>query len=106
MDAIMPQGREVSIVRGLFTADDTSRRQELIERTGPESYWQVEIRTARVLGRVLNRTGLGGFPLTECMCLDMKLDRPVPVEPGLRFRIYSEMDATLTATGVIRPWDA
>jgi hypothetical protein len=106
MESPMPQGREVAIVRGLFTADDVSRRQELIERTGPDSFWQVEIRTARVLGRVIQRVGLGGFPMTECMCLDLKLDRPVPVEPGLRFRIYSEIDATLTATGVIRPWDA
>jgi len=105
MEALMPQGREVSIVRGLFTADDVARRDELIERTSPDSFWQVEIRTARVLGRVLARNGLGGFPMTECMCLDLKLDRPVPVEPGLRFRIFSEIDATLTATGVVRPWD-
>jgi hypothetical protein len=106
MNPQMPEGREVSYVRGLFTADDIARREELIERTALESFWQVEIRTARVLGRVVQRTGLGAFPLTECMCLDMKLDRPVPVEPGLRFRIYSEIDATLTATGVVRPWDA
>jgi len=106
MNPIFPEGREVSLVRGLFTADDVARRAELIERTTIDSYWQVEIRTARVLGRIVHRANLDGFSMSECMCLDVKLDRPVPVEPGLRFRIYSEIDASLTATGVVRPWDA
>lgn len=106
MNPRMPEGREVAYLRGLFTADDTARRDELIERATPDSFWQVEIRTARVLGRVVQRSGLGAFPLSECMMLDIRLDRPVPVEPGLRFRIFSEIDASLTATGVVRPWDA
>jgi hypothetical protein len=105
MNPQIPDAREVVLVRGLFTADDVSRRQELISRSEADSLWQVEIRTARVLGQVIKRMSLGSLPLTECFCLDMKLDRAVPVEPGLRFRIFSELDASLTATGVIRPWD-
>lgn len=105
MTPSMPEGREVALVRGLFTADDNQRREDFLERAALESFWQVEIRTARVLGQVVRRGSLGGFPMLECLCLDLKLDRAVPVEPGLRFRIYSETDASLTATGVIRPWD-
>ena len=105
MKPSMPEGREVAVVRGLFTADDNARRADFLERAASESFWQVEIRTARVLGQVIRRMGLGALPLSECICLDLKLDRAVPVEPGLRFRIFSEIDASLTATGVIRPWD-
>lgn len=105
MNQNMPEGREVALVRGLFTADENTRRADFIERSVCESFWQVEIRTARVLGQVVRRSALGGFPMSECICLDLKLDRAVPVEPGLRIRIYSEIDASLTATGVVRPWD-
>lgn len=105
MTPTMPQGREVAVVRGLFTADENNRRADFVERSACESFWQVEIRTARVLGQVVQRSALGVFPMLECICLDLKLDRAVPVEPGLRIRIYSEIDASLTATGVVRPWD-
>lgn len=105
MSRPLPEAREVSVVRGLFTVDDTARAADLVSGTIPDRIWNVEIRTARVLGQVMRRSSLGGFSMKDCICVDLKLDRPVPVEPGLRFRIVSQMDPTLTATGVVRPWD-
>lgn len=105
MNAKTPDAREVILVRGLFTADDSGRSGEFLARSDVQSLWQVEIRTARVRGRVLKRSSLGNFLLNECICLDLHLERAVPVEPGLRFHIVSEFDASLTATGVVRPWD-
>lgn len=105
MNAKIPDAREVILVRGLFTADDSCRSGEFLDQSDVQSFWLVQIRTASVRGRVLRRSSLGNFPLNECICLDLHLDRAVPVEPGLRFHIASEFDSTLTATGVVRPWD-
>jgi translation elongation factor EF-Tu-like GTPase len=101
----LPEAREVSVVKGLFTADETSRGVDLVQSAIRDSRWQVEIRTAKVVGQVVRKSSLGGFRMSDCICIDLKLDRAVPVEPGLRFRIVSELDPTLTATGVVRPWD-
>jgi hypothetical protein len=101
----MPEAREVILVRGLFAADSSERAAELVQRAEPGSLWGVKIRTAEVTGEVIFRSSLGGFPLEECMCIDLKLSRAVPVEPGLRFQIQWLEDETLGATGVVRPWD-
>lgn len=101
----LPEAREVSLVRGLFTVDDTDRAADFVSGTIPDRIWEVQIRTAKVHGQIMRRSSLGGFSMKDCICIDLKLDRPVPVEPGLRFRIVSQNDPTLSATGVVRPWD-
>jgi len=101
----LPEAREVVLVRGLFASEESARAAELVQKAIPGSLWQVKIRTAEVTGEVIFRSSLGGFPLEECMCIDLKLDRAVPVEPGLRFHIQLTLDETLRATGVVRPWD-
>lgn len=105
MSRSLPEAREVSLVRGLFTVDDPTRAADLVTGTIPDRIWDVHIRTAKVIGQVVRRSSLGGFSMKDCICIDLKLDRPVPVEPGLRFRIVSQNDPSLTATGVVRPWD-
>ena len=105
MDRPLPEAREVGVVRGLFTVDDTVRAADFVSGTIPDRIWEVQIRTAKVQGQVMRRSSLGGVSMKDCICIDLKLDRPVPVEPGLRFRIVSQSDPTLTATGVVRPWD-
>ncbi|MFM7129921.1 MAG: hypothetical protein ACKO85_05820 [Isosphaeraceae bacterium] len=101
----LPEAREVVLVRGLFAPDAAERAGELVQKAIPGSLWLVKIRTAEVTGEVIFRSSLGGFPLEECMCIDLKLDRAVPVEPALRFHIQLAHDETLQATGVVRPWD-
>ncbi|MFM1802678.1 MAG: hypothetical protein RJA81_2030 [Planctomycetota bacterium] len=105
MDSNQTDAREVILVRGLFTAEDSQRARELVKRSEVNSVWHVEIRTAGVLGTVVRQASLGTFPTTDCICLDLKLSRAVPVEPGLRFYISSVEDESLRATGVVRPWD-
>jgi hypothetical protein len=101
----LPEAREVVLVRGLFAPDEAEKAGELVQKAVPGSLWHVKIRTAEVTGELIFRSSLGGFPLEECMCIDLKLDRAVPVEPGLRFQIHLSQDETLRATGVVRPWD-
>ncbi len=96
--------REVVKIDVLATADDSSRADEFLERCGLGSAWVVHIRTAEVLGRVRQRVALGTFDERACTCVTLRLDRPVPVEPGLRIRLVCEDDATLTASAVVRPW--
>jgi hypothetical protein len=38
--------------------------------------------------------------------LRLGLDLPVPVEPGLRFQVIAPEDDALSATALVRPWDA
>ena len=78
MDRPLPEAREVGVVRGLFTVDDTARAADFVSGTIPDRIWEVQIRTAKVQGQIMRR---------------------------IRFRIVSQSDPTLTATGVVRPWD-
>jgi len=99
-----PDAREVVKVEALATVDDSGRADEFLDRCGLSSAWIVRIRTAEVRGEVRKRVALGTFDERVCTCVSLRLARPVPVEPGLRIRLISEDDPTLTASAVVRPW--
>ena len=99
-----PDAREVVKVEALATVDDASRAEEFLERCVPFSEWLVKIRTAEVSAEVKKHRPLGTFAETVCTCVTLRLNRPVPVEPGLRIRLALEDDPTLTASAVVRPW--
>ncbi len=99
-----PDAREVVKVEALATVDDAERAEEFLTHCVPFSTWQVQIRTAEVTAVVRKRVPLGTFDERVCTCVTLRLDRPVPVEPGLRIRMSLEDDPTLTASAVVRPW--
>lgn len=100
-----PDAREVVRVEALVTPDDARRAEAFLTRCTFGSKWRVRIRTAEVAATLLARNPLGTFDEHVCTCVRLHLDRPVPVEPGLRFAIAAEDDPTLTVTGVVRPWE-
>ncbi len=97
-----PDSREVARIEALATVmGGDAETDAFLDRCVPGSTWTAHVRTAEVTGTVLSRTPLGTFSERICTCLRIRLDRAVPVEPGLRF--------TLTAPGlearcVVRPW--
>ena len=99
-----PDAREVVKVEALATADDAGRAREFLDRCVPFSTWLVRIRTAEVTAEVKRRAPLGTFDESVCTCVSLRLARPVPVEPGLRIKLVSDEDPTLSASAVIRPW--
>ncbi len=99
-----PDAREVVKVEALATVDDADRAEEFLDRCVTFSRWLVQIRTAEVSAEVRRRVPLGTFDERVCTCVTLRLDRPVPVEPGLRIRMMFEDDPTLTASAVVRPW--
>jgi hypothetical protein len=100
-----PDAREVDRVEALFAVDDRARAGDFLTRCVPGSTWTAHIRTAAVVATVLARNPLGTFDERDCVCLRLRLALPVPVEPGLRFRIVAEDGSDLAATGVVRPWE-
>jgi hypothetical protein len=101
----MPDAREVDRIEALVTANDADRVDDFLTRCLPGTTWTVRIRTAEVSATVRARRPLGSFPERDCTCLSLRLARPVPVEPGLRFQLHAEDDPTLSASGLIRPWN-
>jgi hypothetical protein len=99
-----PDAREVERVELLATALDDARAGDFLARCVTGSRWVASIRTATVSARVAARSPLGTFDERTCTCVRLLLDRPVPVEPGLRVRIADEADPSLVAAGVVRPW--
>ena len=99
-----PDAREVKRIEALVTADDSTRADDLLVRCVPGSTWTALIRTAEVTATVVARKPLGTFDERVCTCLSLRLALPVPVEPGLRFRIIADDGTDLGASGVIRPW--
>jgi translation elongation factor EF-Tu-like GTPase len=99
-----PDAREVDRIETLVTANDPARVDAFLALCRPGSSWSVQIRTAEVSATVLDRRPLGSFNERDCTCLSLELERPVPVEPGLRLQIIAEDDPSLTASGIIRPW--
>ncbi len=99
-----PDAREVDRVEALVTADDSDHAENWLARCIPGSTWLARIRTAEVLATVVARNPLGTFDERICTCLSLKLALPVPVEPGLRFRIEADDGSDLHASGVVRPW--
>lgn len=100
-----PDAREVDRIETLVTVDDPARIDEFLARSVPGSAWYVEVRTARVLATLRRRTPLGTFSERDCTCLSLRLTLPVPVEPGLRIRIALDDDDSLSASGIVRPWE-
>lgn len=98
-----PDAREVDRVEALVTVDDPANADAFLRRCVPGSTWTALIRTASVEATVRSRNPLGTFDERVCSCISLRLALPVPVEPGLRFRLVSE-DDTLAASGVVRPW--
>ena len=96
--------REVDKIEALISVDDSTRVDAFLERCTVGSNWRVQIRTAQVSARILTRVPLGTFDERICTCLRLGLDLPVPVEPGLRFKLEAPEDAALSATCVVRPW--
>jgi hypothetical protein len=96
----------VDRIETLVTVDDPARVDEFLERCIPGSAWFVQIRTAQVLSTLIHRIPLGTFDERDCTCLSLQLTLPVPVEPGLRIRISGDDDDTLTASGIVRPWES
>ena len=100
----LPDAREVDRVEALITAEDSDNVDRLLERCVPGSTWLAQIRTAEVEAVVVARNPLGTFDERVCTCLSLKLVLPVPVEPGLRFRIVADDGSEVAASGVVRPW--
>ena len=99
-----PDAREVDRVEALVTADDADLADQLLARCVLGSTWTALIRTAEVTATVVARNPLGTFDERVCTCLSLRLALPVPVEPGLRFRIVADDGTDLGASGVVRPW--
>ena len=104
MSRIEPDAREVDRVDGLVTVLDSDRVDEFLRRCVTGSEWTAQIRTAEVGAIVDARHPLDMIDERECTCLRLRLERPVPVEPGLRFRIADRDDPTLQAAAIVRPW--
>lgn len=96
--------REVDRFEALVTADDADQVDALLARCVPGSTWLAQIRTAEVTATVAARNPLGTFDERICTCLSLRLALPVPVEPGLRFRLVADDGSELGASGVVRPW--
>jgi hypothetical protein len=101
-----PDAREVDRIEVLVTTNDSARADAFLELCRPGSRWSVQIRTALVPATVRARRPLGSFDEHDCTCLTLRLERPVPVEPGLRLQLRAEDDPSLSAAGIIRPWDS
>jgi hypothetical protein len=100
----LPDAREVDRVDALMAVDDSASASAFLTRCVPGSTWTAHIRTASVAATVLIRQPLGTFDEHVCTCLRLRLALPVPVEPGLRFRLVADDTSALAATGVVRPW--
>jgi len=100
-----PDSREVLRIEALATVlGGDPETDAFLDRCVPGSTWSTRIRTAEVMATVLSRSPLGTFSERICSCLRLRLNRPVPVEPGLRFEIVANDDSGLTAKCVVRPW--
>lgn len=96
--------REVETISALVTPDEGTDASTFLEHCLAGSSWRVRIRTAEVAATLTTKSRLGGFDERICCCLKLRLDKPVPVEPGLRFGLALAGDPGIAATGVIRPW--
>lgn len=100
----IPDAREVDRLEALVTVNDPAKADEFLRECLPGTVWHVRIRTAEVWATIRDRKPLGSFDERDCTCVSLRLARPVPVEPGLRFQLVAEEDESLTASGLIRPW--
>src|SRR4051794_4875441 len=101
---LIPDAREVDRIEALVTVNDPAKADAFLHQCRPGTTWRVLIRTADVSATVRDRTPLGSLNERDYTCLSLRLARPVPVEPGLRFQVVAEDDESLSASGLIRPW--
>jgi len=99
-----PDAREVVRVEALVTVQDPAQVDRFLAECLPGTTWRVLIRTAKVWATIRDRNPLGSFDERDFLCVTLRLARPVPVEPGLRFQIISEEDPNLWASALVRPW--
>jgi hypothetical protein len=92
-------------VEVLATADEPHDPDAFLARCLVGSTWTAKIRTATVRALVLSRSPLGTVDERVCTCLRLRLDRPVPVEPRLRFHI-TDSASGLSAACLVRPWES
>ena len=104
-DASEPLGRDSTCLRGLLTADGPRDGEEFARACRVGTEWELAIRTATVRGRVIDRAALGTLAESSCLQVTFKLERPVPIEPGLRFRVVALDDPECRAAGVVSPTD-
>ena len=100
----VPDAREVDRVEAIVAAENADQGANWPDRCRPGSTWIAQIRTAEVVATVLARNPLGTFDERMCTCLSLQLALPVPVEPGLRFRLVADDASELRLSGVVRPW--
>lgn len=100
----MPDAREVDRVEAIVAAENADQGADWLARCAPGSTWIAQIRTAEVVATVVARNPLGTFDERMCTCLTIRLALPVPVEPGLRFRLVADDTSNLRLSGVVRPW--
>ena len=99
-----PDAREVGRVEALVTVLNAEDAPAFLDRCKVGSTWTAHIRTAEVIATVSARSPLGTFDESICTCVRLKLSRPVPVEPRLRFRIVADDESGIEAAAVVRPW--
>lgn len=99
-----PDAREVDRVEAIIVADNAEPGADWPARCGPGSTWIAQIRTAEVAATVVSKVPLGTFDERTCTCLSLRLALPVPIEPGLRFRLLADDASDLRLSGVVRPW--
>ena len=99
-----PDAREVDRVEAIVAADNAEPGADWPALCRPGSTWIAQIRTAEVTATVVARAPLGTFDERMCTCLSLRLALPVPIEPGLRFRLLADDASDLRLTGVVRPW--
>ena len=105
MPPTIPDAREVDRVEAIVAAENAEPGADWPALCSPGSTWIAQIRTAEVIATVLARTPLGTFDERMCTCLSLRLALPVPVEPGLRFRLLADDTSDLRLSGVVRPWE-
>ncbi len=93
-------------IEALVTVNDVAKTEAFLERCVSGSTWLVSIRTALAPVTFIDRKPLGwSFNERDFTCLSLQPALPMPVEPGLRFRIIADDDESLNASGLIRPWN-
>ena len=85
-----PDIREVDRIEALCTVEGDEREIDaFLDRCVPGSTWTARIRTAEVRRPLLSRTPWARSP-SGLHLRSLRLTRPVPVEPGLRFQIVAD----------------
>lgn len=96
--------REVDRLELIVTPVDPGDADAFLDACAVGRSWRIAIRTADEPAVVTRRSPLGTIDERSCLCLSLKLARPVPVEPGLRVRLVAQGPTAVEAAGVVRRW--